>query len=86
VVCTSWLLDEQLTEYLPASSNIIQFQRRFHLVPGGLASDTTVLEAVRAGRPSGSGVMAPRTRLDNAVVTHLRTGNHWKIRTGWLEL
>lgn len=86
VVCTSWLLDEQLAEYMPASSNIMQFQRRFHLVPGGLASDTTVLEAVRARRPSGSGGTAPRTRLDDAVVTHLRIGGHWQIRTGWLEL
>jgi hypothetical protein len=86
VVCTSWLLDGQLAEYLPATSNIIQFQRRFHLVPGALTSDSTVLEAVRARRPSGSDVTAPQTRLDNAVLTHLRVGNHWTIRTGWLEL
>lgn len=86
VVCTSWLLDEQLAEYLPATSNIIQFQRRFHLVPGGLASDATILEAVRARRPWRSGVAAPPTRLDDAVVTHLRIGGHWQLRTGWLEL
>lgn len=31
--CVSWLLDDQLAEYLPATSNIVAFQRRFHLVP-----------------------------------------------------
>ena len=31
--CGSWLLDEQLAEYLPETSNIVQFQRRFRLVP-----------------------------------------------------
>src|SRR5207249_4777 len=30
--CSSWLLDEQLVEYLPADSNIVRFQRRFQLV------------------------------------------------------
>lgn len=86
VVCTSWLLDEQLAEYLPATSNIIQFQRRFNLVPGGLASDSTVLEAVRIRRTLGSGISPSHTRLDDALVTHLRIGGHWQIRTGWLEL
>ena len=31
--CESWLLDPQLADSLPATSNIVQFQRRFHLVP-----------------------------------------------------
>lgn len=33
-VCSSWLLDDQLAEYLPATANIVRFQRAFHLVPG----------------------------------------------------
>lgn len=32
-VCDSWLLDPQLKEYLPATSNIVRFQNRFTLVP-----------------------------------------------------
>lgn len=31
--CVSWLLDEQLTEYLPEHSNVVRFLRRFYLVP-----------------------------------------------------
>jgi hypothetical protein len=41
-VCHSWLLDDQLAEYLPAESNILRFARRFTLTdtettdaPGG---------------------------------------------------
>lgn len=32
-VCTSWLLDSQLQTILPASSNIVKFQKLFHLFP-----------------------------------------------------
>lgn len=31
--CHSWLLDDQWGHYLPETSNIVQFQRRFHVVP-----------------------------------------------------
>ncbi|MCQ9136564.1 acyltransferase domain-containing protein, partial [Streptomyces hilarionis] len=41
--CSSWLLDPQLKRHLPADSNIVRFQERFHLVrpptaPGGAAT------------------------------------------------
>ena len=52
--CTSWLLDEQLADYLRADSNIVQFQRRFHVVDG--ASDD--------GRDIMLLRVRPRSRVD----------------------
>jgi hypothetical protein len=85
--CTSWLLDDQLAEYLAADSNILAFQRRFHLVPGMRDADETFLRSVfGVERPEEIEKLPQRTTLERAVVRHLQLGRHWRMRTGWLEL
>jgi hypothetical protein len=87
VTCTSWLLDEQLAEYLPADSNIISFQRRFTLVPGARDNDEAVLHFVFGSqRPKELNALPQSTTLERAVVEHLRRGHAWRVRTGWLQL
>jgi hypothetical protein len=84
-VCTSWLLDEQLADYLPAESNIIRFQRRFELVPGARDSDDSVFLWVFDRVPGALDELQPRTELERVIVRHVRDGHHWRLRTGWLE-
>jgi GNAT domain-containint protein len=85
--CTSWMLDEQLAEYLPADSNILAFQRRFTLVPGARDNDDWILGVVfGAERSKDLNALPQRTTLERAVVNHLRQGRHWRMRTGWLPL
>lgn len=86
VTCTSWLLDDQLEEYLPPESNIIQFQRRFELVPGALDSDSSAFHFVFGRRVEAINDITPRTTLERAMVDHVRAGKHWRLRTGWLRL
>lgn len=84
--CTSWLLDDQLADYLPAESNIVHFQRRFELMPWEGEGDKTVFQFVfRKVNPSLD-ELPRRTTLERAIVTHLENGGHWKTRRGWLEL
>jgi hypothetical protein len=83
--CASWLLDEQLAEYLPAESNIIRFQRRFHLV-GSVEGDHDILRFVFGRIAPDLDELPQRTTLERAVVAHLRAGKHWRTRVGWLEL
>ncbi|GAA4955185.1 hypothetical protein GCM10023224_45850 [Streptomonospora halophila] len=84
--CSSWLLDPQLAEYLPESSNIIAFQRRFALVEEDAPGDGDVFRFV-FGMPAVDVARAPRrSRLEKAAVEHLRAGRHWRVRTGWLRL
>ncbi len=46
-VCTSWLLDPQLADYLPTDSNIVRFQRRFPVDPDwSLPGDDSIVEFV----------------------------------------
>lgn len=85
--CTSWLLDDQLAEYLPEDANILSFQRRFTLVPGVREDDEAILRFVfGADRPKNLDELPQENTLERAVVSHLRTGRHWHMRTGWLEL
>jgi len=85
-VCTSWLLDEQLADYLPAESNIVRFQRRFELVPGARDSNDSVFLWVFDRVPSSVDELQPHTELERVIVQHVRDGHHWRMRTGWLEI
>jgi hypothetical protein len=39
-----------------------------------------------ADRPKEIDALPRDTRLQRAVVDHLRAGKHWRLRTGWFEL
>ena len=90
-VCHSWLLDDQLAEYLPAESNILRFARRFEL------TDTETTDAPVAGVTHGDSAVAkfvfrrplaelpsvaPATTLERAALAHLAAGRHWRERAG----
>jgi hypothetical protein len=84
VTCDSWLLDPQLAEYLPPSSNIVSFQRRFQLLPGGGDGNESFLRFVFHTRTTPLDELPQRTTLERAVVAHLRAGRGWQTRIGWL--
>ncbi|GIJ56275.1 acyltransferase domain-containing protein [Virgisporangium aurantiacum] len=84
--CGSWLLDPQLLEYLPEGSNIIRFQRRFELdryqEPEGMDADVEVLRFVFRTLTTPLDQLPRRTVLERAIVDHLKSGRHWRIRRG----
>jgi hypothetical protein len=84
--CGSWLLDPQLAEYLPETSNIIRFQRRFQIMPVSWDGDRDMFRYV-FGRPTVQLDGLPQdTALQRAVVQHLKDGRHWIGRSGWFWL
>ena len=83
--CSSWLMDPQLAEYLPQDSNIMRFQKRFHLVAGGEPGDEEIVRFIHA-RLMPVQSLPRRTTLERAVAAHLEKGNHWRVREGWLKL
>jgi hypothetical protein len=85
-ICTSWLLDPQLADYLAPDSNVIRFQRRFSLVGEGYDGDADVLRFVFHRIAPNIDDLPQGTTLERAIVAHLRAGKHWRDRTGWLEL
>jgi hypothetical protein len=97
IVCTSWLLDPQLGEYLRPDSNIMRFQRRFTPLPLVPPDDPNEGDRMFMGfglqlaMPDGAigaqelAQVPQETTLQRAFVTHLRSGRHWHKRTGILR-
>jgi hypothetical protein len=88
--CSSWLMDPQLAEYLPAHSNIVQFQRRFQILPLAPGDEESArCERVREYIFGGSGnatdldELPQDTTLQRAYVAHRRSGRYWHTRIGW---
>ncbi len=82
-VCSSWLLDPHLKEYLPPGSNIVRFQDRFEIAKSGRDSDTSVLQFVFGPAPKDLDTLPQHSSLQRAVVTHLKNGGHWGFYPGW---
>ena len=84
--CHSWLLDDQLGEYLPEDSNIIRFQRRFRHAYTPEANDDGIIRFVFGRLKPALDDLPQRTTLERAIVDHLKTGRHWHGGAGWLRL
>jgi hypothetical protein len=85
--CASWLLDEQLKDYLPGTSNIVRFQDRFtHFADWSRPGDEDVVRFVFGQLPASLDTLPRESTLQRAVLEHLEAGKHWRIRHGWLEL
>ncbi len=84
--CDSWLLDHALAQYLPEDSNIVRFQRRYHLSPKWHEGNADVIQFVFKRKNTHIDELPQRTTLERAIVSHIRAGLSWKIRSGYLEL
>lgn len=85
-LCRSWLMDTQLADYLPAESNIMRFQNRFTATSTQSDGDDAVLEFVfrRIGKELDS--LPQDTVLQRAIVSQLRSGQHWHAVTSWCRV
>ena len=88
--CESWLMDPQLADYLSPTSNIVRFQRLFHILP--LPPDRDVATRcdeemlgyvfnVSSNIPLND--LPQDTSLQRAFLAHIREGKHWHARVGW---
>lgn len=73
--CHSWLMDPQLAEALPHSSNIVRFQQMFRRYPVVGADDRQMVEKVLLNDPD----LTPRTRLQHIVQEYRRRGGVWRL-------
>jgi len=83
------MLDAQLCTYLDPQSNLLAFQRRFHVIsswaPTWADGDASIIEFVFR-TPGVELADLPRvTKLQRAVLDHIERGGHWFVQPGWLE-
>lgn len=84
-VCSSWLLDPQLKEYLRPDSNILLFQDRFQVLPGGYNVNNSIVEFVYGRKLGNPDDLPQHSSLECAVVAHLKAGRTWEGRLGWFN-
>jgi hypothetical protein len=84
--CASWLLDPQLAEILPPTSNVVRFQRRFTATGESRNGDADVLEFVFHTLDPDLGRLPRETTLQRAVLDHLGRGGHLHTVAGTLAL
>jgi hypothetical protein len=81
--CISWLLDPQLLEYLPESSNIVAFHRMFRIGPAkDDDGDASVRKFVFGNRPGPVESLPQRSSLERAAMAHWAAGRHWRVHVG----
>jgi hypothetical protein len=86
-VCKSWLMDRQLAQFLPATSNIVRFQQRFGIAYTPEApDDRDTLEFVFRTPDVPLDQLPQRTTLERGVVRHLQAGGHFHGGMGWIPL
>jgi hypothetical protein len=89
-LCTTWMFDPQLAEYLDADSNILRFQRRFQLFPVECDGWSAVRSVFRVEIPYGHDGPVdlsdlPRsTGLQRALLDHLAAGKRWHKAGGFI--
>ena len=84
--CWSWLLDPQLRDYLPDTSNIVRFLSDWYLLPGQNANDKQTIRLV-LGRDVTDPLKAPvQTSLQRIIVEHIKAGKRWRGHGGLIFL
>lgn len=81
--CNSWLLDNQFKEILPASSNIVQFQNQFHLLPI-ISEEKNILKWIFGNNFTDLALVKPKTTLQKNVLEYLAKGNHLRGGAGFI--
>jgi hypothetical protein len=81
--CTSWLLDSQLPDLLPPSSNLVRFMQELYLWPR-LGDGMQTFERVFGGMPEDLTKASRDTTLRRAILDHAAAGGH--MRSGGMFL
>lgn len=84
--CSSWLLDAAFQQYLKPESNIIGFQKLWHLFARPRTGDGEFFVRVWGKNKSELDLQAlePKTSLQHAVLSHISNGGRWNDAGGLL--
>ena len=85
-VCYSWMLDDDLSAYFPATSNIIRFLDRFQIAYRFDENDASILRFVFGRSDLPLDAYSQTTTLERAVIAHIKAGHHWHGGAGWFRL
>jgi hypothetical protein len=79
--CDSWVLDSQLQELLPPTSNMVRFQREMYLLPH-LTYDQQLADHILGGMPVDPGRAPRSTALQRALLGFITAGGRLHASAG----
>lgn len=87
LTCTSWLLDPQLADHLPPTSNIVDFGRRFDLAPPSPTAEANgekdvLLFVFNHVGPYDPAQLARDSTLRTVLADGFADGVSWQVRSG----
>ena len=85
-VCFSWLLDDQIPDHLAATSNIVKFHNRFHLVAQWDRDSRGAAQFIWGGGDVPEHPRDGASSLERAIIAHHSSGGRWGGGSGWTEL
>lgn len=92
IKCSTWLLDPHFEDWLDDDSNILAFQREFYLWPSPCDPWSALRFVFGLDIQSGwegeldLSSLPQNTRLERALVEHVRKGGRWKRSAGFFLL
>jgi hypothetical protein len=81
--CGTWLFDPQFQQLLPASSNIVRFQKEFYLYPFK-GDDSGTFHFVFGEKPSDLSLAPRDTLLRRKILEHIAAGGHFYAEGGFI--
>jgi len=86
-ICASWFMDPQFGEQMPATANIVQFQRLFHPLPyPDEACDAQIYERVFNGQKGPPETLPADNTMRQIILNYIKTGGKWRTGAGyWLR-
>lgn len=81
--CETWLLDPQLQQLLPASSNIVKFQREFYLYPV-LSFESRIYHELFGAKAEDLSNAPQNTSIQRAVINHVSAGKSFWEQAGFI--
>lgn len=79
--CDSWVLNSELQEVLPPTSNMVRFQREMYLLPS-VTQDPQLTDVIFGGMPQDPRQSPRDTNLQRALLDYIASGRRFHASAG----
>ena len=79
--CDSWVLNSELQEFLPPTSNMVRFQREMYLLPY-ITHDSQLIDVILGDMPPDPRQSPRNTNLQRTLLDHIAGGRRFHASAG----
>lgn len=78
IICSSWIFNPNLSDFLPPTANLIQLQKRVHLIPRNSSTQDGLWFLFHHKGSFDPATAERRTSMQRAVLDYLEKGGRWR--------